>query len=211
MYTDRFSLPFLAEVLISAAERRRPGLGAWSNHTRDTLREVFATELAEVHARFFELFDDKDYWDKVERTLMDVCFLRYSTIAEQQTELERKDYGLWRGGDLIARLSYAAIGFAVGIFVVKVPWIPIPTTWDVLIFLMGLSAPFLPDAQIWVYQRRFGKKLAGIIEDMKAAAEQQRLYQPLQAQAGSPALSESIEAPGGDKPPSPDGRIRNGG
>lgn len=103
MYTERYSIPFLAGVLISALERRRLGLGPWAETSRGELRAIFDSELAAMKSHFFELFDDRDYWDKVERTLSDVCFLRYCAVAEKQTQLEQRDYGLWRGGDLIAR------------------------------------------------------------------------------------------------------------
>lgn len=200
MYTDRFSLPFITGVLIAAAERRRPGLGPWSPQTREALREVFAAELAEVRARFFELFDDKGYWERVERTLWDVGFPRYCALAERQTGLERAEYGLWRGGDLIARGTYALVGLVLGLFVVRAPFIPIPPTWDVLVLLLMLGGPFLPDLQVRLHRRRFEKTVRAIIYDLHAAGEHQRLYQPLQpppidagVQQAAPLLSSHAE------------------
>ena len=46
MYTERYSLPFLSGVLISALERRRPGLGAWSPEVKAQLQTIFEAELA---------------------------------------------------------------------------------------------------------------------------------------------------------------------
>ena len=181
MYTDRFSLPFMAGVLIAAAERRRPGLGPWTSRSREALEHAFRSELDELRARFLDLFDDKPHWEKVERNLLEVCFPRYLALAEKQTRLEQKDYGLWRGGDLLARLTYAAVGLVVGLFLVKAPFIPIPQTWDLLILLLMLGAPFLPDAQISLAQRRFQKQLQSIVDDMAQAEAQQKLYQPLPA------------------------------
>ncbi len=201
MYTERFSIPFLAGILISAAERKRPGLGPWSEKAQDEIRTVFESELAQMKRQFFELFDDAAYWDKVERTLLDVCLPRYCALAQKQTELESRDYGLWRGGDLIARGAYAAAGLLIGIAMVKLPFIPIPQTWDLFAFITMLAGPFVPDVQIWMYKRKHRKRLEAILADMREAEEQLRLYQPLQEprsgalQPSSSVASENASVP----------------
>jgi hypothetical protein len=179
VYTERFSLPFLAQVLVAAAERQRPGLGAWTDEAAAALRATFQAELAELKRRFFEVFDDQAYWAKVESSLLEVCLPRYLAEARRFNELERRDFGVWRGGDLIARATLALGGLLVGAFLVKAPFIPIPSTWDALILGLGISAPFLPDAQIWLHQRRYRRRLKAIVEDMKDAEAQLQLYRPL--------------------------------
>jgi hypothetical protein len=188
MYTERYSIPFLAGVLISAADRRRPGLGAWNEGLRGELRTVFETELAELKRQFLELFDDRIYWEKVERTLLEVCFPRYCALAQKQTELEQSNYRLWRGGDLVARGTYAAAGLFIGILMVKLPFIPIPQTWDLFAFLTMIGAPFIPELQIWMHRRRYRKGLEAIVADMRDAEQQLRMYQPLQEPKGAQAI-----------------------
>src|SRR5882724_818950 len=147
MYGERYALPFLAGVLISSAERRRPGLGPWSPAVRDDLQRAFTAELAELKRGFFEVFDDQLYWEKVEKTLSEVCFARYCALAERQTALELSHYGVWRGGDLVARATYTFAGLLVGVLMVKIPFIPIPPTWDLFALGTMLAAPFIPEAQ----------------------------------------------------------------
>jgi hypothetical protein len=201
VYTERFSIPFLAGILISAAERKRPGLGPWSDKAQDEIRALFESELAQMKRQFFELFDDSAYWERVERTLLEVCLPRYCALAQKQTELERRDYGLWRGGDLVARGAYAAAGLLIGIVMVKLPFIPIPQTWDLFAFITMLAGPFVPDAQIWMYKRKHRKRLEAILADMREAEEQLRLYQPLQEpheralQPNSGVSSENLTVP----------------
>lgn len=211
MYTERYSLPFLTGVLISALERRRPGLGAWSPAVREELKKIFEGELAEMRKRFFELFDDKSYWERVERALTDTAFIRYCALAEKQTGLEGRDYGLWRGGDILARSAYAAGGLAIGILMVKLPFIPIPESWDLFAFATMLGAPFIPDVQVWLHKRRYRKGLEAVVKDMKEAEDQLKLYQPLQEAVGGPKPISSIDA-GVGAPVSP-GRepVRDGG
>jgi hypothetical protein len=193
-YSERFSLPFLAQVVIAAAERKRPGLGPWSPQVEAELLKTFGDELAELKRRFFEVFDDQAYWVKVEGTVREVVFPRYAAEAKRFSELEQRDFGTWRGGDLVARLTYALGGLALGTFLVKAPFIPIPQTWDALIFAMAIAAPFLPDAQAWFHRRRYAKRVRAILEDVKEVEAQLSLYPALAPVDPAAAVSAPPEA-----------------
>jgi len=199
-YSQRFSLPFLAQVVIAAAERKRPALGAFTPEAEALLRQTFADELAELKRRFLELFDDAAYWAKVEQTVMEVCFPRYLAEARRFSELERRDFGAWRGGDLVARLTYALGGFALGVLLVRAPFIPIPRTWDALIFALAVLAPFLPDAQAWYHRRRYQRRVEAIVEGAREVEEQLRLYprltpvEPLEEPPEDPAPAQADRA-----------------
>jgi hypothetical protein len=189
-YTERFSLPFLAQVLVAAAERRRPGLGAWGPGAADALRDTFRAELAELERRFLEVFDDPAHWARVEAALMEVCLPRYLAEAERFTALERRDFGVWRGGDLVARITFGLAGLALGAFLARAPFIPLPSSWDALFLGLGLAAPFIPDAQVWLHGRRYRGRLKAIIDDMAGAEAQQKLYPPLSDADASPSTAQ---------------------
>ncbi len=205
MYTERFSLSFVNGTVLAAAERRRPGLGPWTAEVRAQLESTVESELAEVRARFLESFDDRAYWTKVEQSVRTVAFPRYCALAEKQTALERADYGLWRGGDLVARGVYALLGFFLGLFLVKATFIPIPQTWDFLAFLMLLAAPLLPDLQVGWHRRKYRKGIEAILSDLTQAQAQLSLYPPM----GPSAEPEKIEAPEVKPDRIPPGRIRH--
>ncbi len=190
MYTDRFSLPFLTQVLIAAAERRRPGLGGWTPQVRAELRQIFETELVELKARFFELFDDRAHWERIERALLDDAFPRYCASAEPQTALEQRGFGIWRGGDVVSRIALGFGGLLAGAFIARAPFIPLPTSADVVVMISSLGTPLLPDLQVWLYQRRYRRSLARIVEDMALAAQQHRLYPPLPLGPSQEPISE---------------------
>jgi len=198
VYSERFSLPFLSQVVIAAAERKRPGLGPWSLEVQAELVKTVAEELAELKRRFFEVYDDQAYWAKAENTILEVVFPRYAAEAKQFTEAERRNFGAWRGGDLVARLTYALGGFALGTFLVKVPWIPIPQTWDALIFAMAVAAPFLPDAQAWFHHRRYARRIKAILHDVEEVEQQMTLYPALAPVDPAAAVSASEEQPPGE-------------
>ncbi|MBS2026405.1 MAG: hypothetical protein JST54_00755 [Deltaproteobacteria bacterium] len=185
MFSDRFSLPFVTSVLIAAAERRRPGLGPWTPAVRQELLGIFKDELASVKKSYDELAasagtgQEKDDWENLEHAVLHDAFPRYAAVAEKETALEQNEYGVWRGGDLLARLAYAGGGLVIGGLCVKLPFIPIPTEWDFFAFLTMIGAPLIPDMQVAWHKRRFRKKIEAIMEEMAAAAEAQKLYQPL--------------------------------
>src|SRR5256885_2591126 len=81
MYPDRFRLHFLSSLLIAAAERKRPGLGAWSDATQTALEETFRSELAQMRGHFLETFDDAEHWARIEGTISEVALPRYLTAA----------------------------------------------------------------------------------------------------------------------------------
>jgi len=166
MYPDRFRLPFLAGVLIAAAERRRPALGPWSPAVEAALTRSFDPELDEVRRSFLETFEDPAWFARVEQKIRDVALPRYLAEARRQTELEQRGWGLWRGGDLVSRIVWGLGGFALGIFLVKAPFIPIPTTWDLLAFAFLLGAPFVPDLQMALLRGRHRRALRAIVEDL---------------------------------------------
>jgi len=190
MYPDRFRLPFLAGVLIAAAERRRPALGPWSSAVEAELSRSFETELDEVRRSFLETFEDPGWFARVEEKLRQVALPRYLAEARRQTELEQRGWGLWRGGDLVSRIVWGLGGFALGIFLVKAPFVPIPTTWDLLAFALLLGAPFVPDLQISLHRRRHRLALEAIVRDLEDAEAQLALYQPL-----SPPESPAVALP----------------
>jgi hypothetical protein len=179
MYSERFSLPFIAGVAMDAAERVRPGLGPWSDAVREQLRALFVRELEDIKPRFQELFHDEDYWRRVEHTVLNECFPRYAALAQQRSTAEATQYGIWRGGDLLARGAFALGGLVVGAAMVYLPFIPIPRTWEFVILLTMFGAPFIPDAQIAFAERRFRNAHAAILADVQRAQEVDRLYEPL--------------------------------
>jgi hypothetical protein len=181
VYSERFSLPFIAQLLIAAAERKRPGLGPWTPAVESELQQTFRAELQLLKPRFLELFDDPKHWAHVERTMIDVCFPRYAAEAKRFSELEQRDFGLWRGGDLVARFGYLLAGVAMGFVALRI--LRMPAAVDATLFLVAIGAPFWPDAQVGFHKRRYAKRIRHIDGDMRQVEEQQRLYPPLMSDA----------------------------
>jgi hypothetical protein len=209
MYTERFSLEFVSGVLIAAAERRRPGLGPWTPAAREMLREGFVSELDQIEQNFLEVFDDKAYFARLKSAVLEDCFPRYCAVAEKQSLLEARDYGVWRGGDLIARGVFALAGLLIGVVMVEVPFIPI--YWKSFSLLTMLAAPFLPEAQIALFNRKHARALKRIVGDMHDAEQTHRLYESMTPAVHEAEREHAKDAdPQAHTPETPDDHRRNG-
>lgn len=176
LYPTQYQLPELTAHLVALLERRRAAFEAWDDATEDALRDEARRALEEAGRQFRELADDAAYWGRTTAQLLEVSLPRYLKVARAQHELERRKYGLWRGGDLLSRALYAVGGLVVGLVILRTPvpdWLePIP-----LAFFVG--GPLLPDLQVWVARRRYRKQLDRLVQDMREEAEDRSRYQPL--------------------------------
>ncbi len=176
MYPDRFRLPQVTEHVLAWLERRRPGFGAWDGEVEARLWAEARLALADVSRRFAEVAMDPGYWERLERSLFTVALPRYIQLAREHHELQRRKYGVWRGGDLLSRAAYTGGGLvaAVVIALTRVPdWMePLP----IALILFG---PFLPDMQESFYERRYRRQLATLVRDMGVEQQQLEAYRPL--------------------------------
>src|SRR5690349_24023898 len=126
MVPGKYSLAAVGQYLLEQFELRRPGLREWTPEVEQSLRAQAEAEIAQMEKRLHELeIDDTGYWQRVRRVVDDIILPRYAKIVTEQLALEKREYGLWRGGDLVARGVYALGGFILGIIAVEVPYIPI--------------------------------------------------------------------------------------
>ena len=138
--------------------------------------------------------DDPSYWAKVRGLLTTVLMPRYASLAREEIKLSRAGYHLWRGGDLVARLAFAAVGLLLGAAAVEIPWIPVQEKW--VPWLLFVGGPMLPDAQLWFYRRRHAKRLKQLIADLAGAGASLDTYRSiaeLQQTLGAAAPEPSIE------------------
>lgn len=146
-YRPTTELGALASALIADLERVRPGF----SETADAAQTVEQCA-ARVRLRLPELYSEYQgeagseseaqlalYTREVEQVLIP----RYAKLAQQQNQIERQQ----TRGALYNRLSYAALFFALGLFIVWAPFIPIWEKWVpfALAIVAPLLTPWLPD------------------------------------------------------------------
>jgi hypothetical protein len=178
MVPDKYRLAAVGRYLLEQFELRRPGLRHWSKEAEDSFRQQAEGELQLMQKQLRELgMDDAQYWQRVRRVLDEILLPRYGALATQEVALAARDYGIWRGGDLVARATFAAVGFVLGIVCVEVPYIPITAKWfPALLLVLG---PLFPDAVMWLHRRRWQRKLDALVDDLGRASETLETYRPL--------------------------------
>ena len=121
--------------------------------------------------------DDPPHWQRARAVVQDALLPRYARLAEAENAAAARDYGMWRGGDLVARASFALCGLVLGAIAVAVPWIPVQEKWvPWALFVLG---PFLPDAYSWWYRRQHRKRLGALVADLAREGATLEAYRPL--------------------------------
>jgi hypothetical protein len=195
MVPEKYSLAAAGQFLLEQFELRRPGIKEWSPQVEASLRKDAEGELQLMEKQLRELgIDDPGYWQRVRRALDEILLPRYAALATAEIELAKRDYGIWRGGDLVARATFALAGFVLGVICVEVPYIPIQAKWFPAVLLV--LGPLFPDAVMWLHRRRWRKKLEGLIGDLQRASATLDTYRPLSELTHALGMpSELAEAP----------------
>ncbi|HEY6912459.1 MAG TPA: hypothetical protein VI356_23970 [Myxococcales bacterium] len=196
MVPDKYRLAAVGRYLLEQFELRRPGLRQWSKETEESFRQQAEGELLLMEKQLRELgMDDAQYWQRVRRALDQILLPRYGALATQEIALAARDFGIWRGGDLVARATFALAGFVIGIVCVEVPYIPIQARWfPALLLVLG---PLFPDAVMWLHRRRWQRRLDALVADLGRASETLETYRPLSELTRALELPEeaAFEAP----------------
>ena len=195
MVPEKYRLAAVGQFLLEQFELRRPGIREWSPAIEASLRKDAEGELQLMEKQLRELgIDDAGYWQRVRRALDEILLPRYAALATAEIALAKRDYGIWRGGDLIARATFALAGFVLGIICVEVPYIPIQAKWfPALLLVLG---PLFPDAVMWLHRRRWRAKLEELVGDLQRASATLDTYRPLSELTRALEMpSELAEAP----------------
>jgi hypothetical protein len=195
MVPEKYRLAAVGRYLLEQFELRRPGIRDWTPAVEASLRQQAEAELQQMQGQLRELeMDDPQYWQRVRRALDEILIPRYGALATAEIALEKRDYGIWRGGDLVARATFALAGFVLGIICVEVPYIPIQAKWfPALLLVLG---PLFPDAVHWVHRRRWERQLQGLVADLAHASETIETYRPLsELTRGLEALPSELAEP----------------
>ena len=194
MVPTRYQLGEVGQYLIEQLELRRPGIQEWTPAVEASLRQALEGELQQMERQCRELgVDDAQYWQRVRRALDDILLPRYAAIAKSEIALQKRDYGVWRGGDLVARGTFALAGFILGIIAVEVPYIPIEAKWFPALTL--IAGPLFPDMIVGWYRWRFRRKLEELVKDLTKASASLETYRPLSE------LTEAMPADLAEAPP----------
>ena len=179
MVPEKYRLAAVGRFLLEQFELRRPGIREWSPRVEASLRQEAESELQLMEKQLRELgIEDLHYWQRVRRALDEILLPRYAAMAKAEIDLAKRHYGIWRGGDLVARAVFALAGFILGI---------------ICVLVLG---PLFPDGVMWLHRRRWRKQLEALVGDLHRASETLETYRPLSELTHALGLpSELAEAP----------------
>jgi hypothetical protein len=210
MVPEKYSLAAIAQRLLAVFELRRPGVSRWDAQTQERLRRDADAALQQMEQQCRELgIDDAPHWQRARAVVHDALLPRYERLAEAENTAAARDYGMWRGGDLIARAAFALCGLVLGAIAVAVPWIPIYEKWfPWALFVLG---PFVPDAYSWWYRRQYRKRLEALVLDLAREGAALEAYRPLSEVQQSLGLRGEAAPLSTDDAPPPTPRARSKG
>jgi hypothetical protein len=200
MVPEKYRLAAIGRFLIDQFELRRPGLKEWTPQVEASFREQAEAELLQMQRQLRELgIDDAQYWPRVRRALDQILLPRYAKLATEEIALAKRHYGIWRGGDLVARGTFAVAGLLLGIIAYELPYIPIYEKWFPVVPL--ILGPLFPDIIEQWYRWHFRRKLSDLVRDLGKASETLETYRPLSELTRSlelnPDLAEAPAVPAG--------------
>ncbi len=157
-----FSADAVTRQVLARLERQRAALADDAAATESAV----TAELEAARGRYAEAALPAPYFDALARELGPAIGPRWRRVAAAYTALEGRGFGIWRGGDLVARLAYVFAGLVLGGLCVELPFIPIWEKW--FPFALSAAGYFLPDAQTRWHRHHYARQLGEIVRDFGA-------------------------------------------
>ncbi len=163
---EEFSARRVAMDVLEHLERRRPAI---VDDPAAVDLEV-ETALVPVRRAYADSELPKVYIEALAEEIASSVPARWRTIALPFTKQEKEGFGLWRGGDAVARLTYVFAGMVVGGLMVAAPFIPIWDKW--FPFVLAIAAWWLPDLQMRSHRKKYARELGAIVTQLDGAQRQ---------------------------------------
>ncbi len=159
-------------VILEECEHRRRG---FDDHDLDEqLKKAARARLAKIKAAYDEFGGSAAYWQALEAEVMGTALPQYLAAAREMNALERSQYGIWRGGDPLARFVFALGGLLIGSIIIAVPFIRIFEA--MFAFALAGAGLFYPEIKRYTHERRHFRLLNRLVQDSVRYQENARLH-----------------------------------
>jgi len=160
---EEYSAQAVTAEVLEHLERHRADIVGDEAKTRAEARNA----LARVERAYADSGLPQAYLGALVGELGSALPAAWRALAEPFTALERRDFGIWRGGDLVSRITYVFAGLTIGGLCVAAPFIPIFEKW--FPFALAVASWWLPDAQAALHRRRYARQLGRLVVQMARA------------------------------------------
>lgn len=193
--TPDFSAGQVATVVLEHLERRRAALVDGPDEEAAARVEAAVSEaLVPVGEAYREAELPAPYLAALTNELRASLPRAWLRIARRYTALEARDFGVWRGGDPVARLTYVFVGLVLGGLILWAPFIPIWEKW--FPFVLAAGGWWVPDLQTRFHKRRYARALGGLVAQLERAQPALEATVPLAGLLASESESGSGTAGG---------------
>jgi len=159
-------------VVLEDCEHRRRGFD--DDEIEERLQETARARLAKIKAAFDEFGGSDTYWDAVESEVLETALPQYIAAARDMNALERNRFGVWRGGDPLARFVFALGGLLIGSVLIAIPFIPIFEA--MFAFALAAAGALYPEIARFTHERRHFKVLNRLVTDAARYQDNARIH-----------------------------------
>jgi hypothetical protein len=161
--SPEFSAERVALEVLEHLERRRLTIV----HDEALVRAEVFEALVPIKKAYQEAELPMAYYDALAEEIVETVPSAWRARAVAFTDGEKREFGLWRGGDPVARITYVFVALALGGLCVELPFIPIWEKW--FPFVLAIAAWWLPTAQLAWHRRKYARALGGIALELASA------------------------------------------
>jgi hypothetical protein len=167
-----YDLGSVVFVVLEECEHRRRGFDDAELAPR--LLDTARTKLAKIKAAYDEFGGSTAYWQSLETEVLQTAMPQYITAAREMNAQERSNYGIWRGGDPLARIAFALGGLLLASLLIFVPFVRIFEFFFAIgFFLTGL---LYPEIKRFTHERRHSRVLNRLVTDAARYQANARLH-----------------------------------
>ncbi|MGZ5444072.1 MAG: hypothetical protein ACXW31_07860 [Thermoanaerobaculia bacterium] len=167
-----YDLGSVVFAVLQECEHRRRG---FDDHDLDP--QLIATargKLAKIKAAYDEFGGAPSYWQSLETEVLKTAMPQYMAAAREMNALERAKFGVWRGGDPLARIAFALGGLLIAWLLFFVPFVRMFEAMFIVTF--AATGFFFPDIKRWTHERRHTQLLNRLVADAAAYQQNAKLH-----------------------------------
>ncbi len=138
------------------------------------LLRVAKEKLAQVKKAYDEFGGSPAYWKTLETEVLDTAMPQYITAAREMNALENAKFGVWRGGDPVARFVFALIGLFIGSIIIALPFVPIFET--MFAFALAAAGALYPEIKRYTHEKRHFRVLNRLVVDAAQYQQNEKLH-----------------------------------
>ena len=167
-----YDLGSVVFVVLEECEHRRRSFD--DDELEPELMAIARAKLAKIKAAYDEFGGSPVYWSSVETEVMETALPQYIAAAQEMNIHERQAFGVWRGGDPLARFTFAVAGLTIGGIMVALPFIPI---FEVMFaFALRGAGAMTPEIMRYTHERRHTRVLNRLVTEAVRYQQNARLH-----------------------------------